>query len=147
MGHFHPENIISNKFLEATWYEKEWIVMDEKRRVKRLQEKSEVTITVVAGGKKFPREKVIYDDVKDISVSGAKFQSNIFLPIETLLRMDFKLKDLRQTINATGKVKWIKIIIEDECYEAGVQFVNTSGEAIQKLADYISWKQDFKRFK
>jgi hypothetical protein len=121
--------------------------MDEKRRAKRLPEKSEVTITVVGGGKKYLREKVIYNYGKNISASGAEIQSNIFLPIETLLRMDFKLKDLRQTINATGKVKWIKIIIEDECYEAGVQFVNTSGEAIQKLADYISWKQDSTRLK
>jgi len=121
--------------------------MDEKRRVKRLPEESEVTITVVADGRKFSREKVIYNYGKNISASGAKIQSNIFLPIETLLQINFKLKDLRQTINAMGKVKWIKIIIEDEFYEAGVQFVNTSGEAIQKLEDYVSWKQDNKRLK
>jgi hypothetical protein len=134
-------------FLKATWCKEEWIVMDEKRRVKRLPEESEVTITVVADGRKFSREKVIYNYGKNISASGAKIQSNIFLPIETLLQINFKLKDLRQTINAMGKVKWIKIIIEDEFYEAGVQFVNTSGEAIQKLEDYVSWKQDNKRLK
>ncbi|MCK7510751.1 MAG: hypothetical protein MZV70_46255 [Desulfobacterales bacterium] len=79
--------------------------MDEKRRVKRLREKSEVTITIVADGEKFPRAKVIYNEVKDISVSGANFQSNIFLPIETLLRMDFKLKDLCQNDQRYGKSK------------------------------------------
>ena len=115
--------------------------MDEKRRAKRLVEKSEVTVTIVAGGKKYPKGKVIYNSSKDISASGAKIQSNIFLPIDTLLKIDFKLKNLQQMIAAMGKVKWIKIICEDECYDAGVEFVNTPKEAIEKLSDYISWKQ------
>ena len=115
--------------------------MDEKRRAKRLVEKSEVTVTIVDGGKKYPKGKVIYNSSKDISASGAKIQSNIFLPIDTLLKIDFKLKNLQQMIAAMGKVKWIKIICEDECYDAGVEFVNTPKEAIEKLSDYISWKQ------
>ena len=40
-----------------------------------------------------------------------------------------------------GKVKWIKIICNDESYEEGIEFVNTPDEAIKKLKDYISWKQ------
>jgi hypothetical protein len=47
-------------------------------------------------------------------------------------------------ITAMGKVKWIKIICEDEAYDAGVEFVNTPKEAIQKMSDYISWKQKLK---
>jgi hypothetical protein len=118
--------------------------MDEKRRAKRLAEESEVTITIVAGGTKYPNGKVIYNSSKDISVSGAIIQSNIFLPIDTLLKIDFKLKNLQQMITAMGKVKWIKIICEDEAYDAGVEFVNTPKEAIQKMSDYISWKQKLK---
>lgn len=115
--------------------------MKEERREKRLKEESEVTITVVSGVKKCSTGKVIYNVSKDISASGAKIQSNIFLPMDTLLKIDFKLKNLQQMITAMGKVKWIKIIYEDECYDAGVAFVNTPKEAIQELSDYISWKQ------
>ncbi len=115
--------------------------MEEKRRAKRLKHESEVTITIVAGGKRYPKGKVIYNTSKDISASGTKIQSNIFLPIDTLLRIDFKLKNIQQMISAMGKVKWIKIICEDESYDAGVEFVNTPKEAIQKIADYIEWKQ------
>jgi 23S rRNA-/tRNA-specific pseudouridylate synthase len=114
--------------------------MKEERREKRIKEESEVTITVVTGVKKCSTGKVIYNISKDISTSGAKIQSNIFLPMDTLLKIDFKLKNLQQMITAMGKVKWIKIIYEDECYDAGVAFVNTPKEAIQKLSDYISWK-------
>ncbi len=115
--------------------------MEEKRRAKRLKEDGEVTITIVAGGKRYPKGKVIYNTSKDISASGTKIQSNIFLPIDTLLKIDFKLKNIQQMISAMGKVKWIKIICEDESYDAGVEFVNTPKEAIQKIADYIAWKQ------
>lgn len=115
--------------------------MDEKRRAKRLKEDSEVTITIVAGGKRYPKGKVIYNTSKDISASGTKIQSNIFLPIDTLLKIDFKLKNIQQMISAMGKVKWIKIVCEDESYDAGVEFVNTPKEAVQKIADYIAWKQ------
>jgi len=115
--------------------------MEEKRRAARLAEDSEITITILAGGENFSQKRVTYNCGKDISVSGARIHSNIFLPIDILLRIDFKLKNLQQMITAMGKVKWIKIICEDELYDAGVEFVNTPKEAVQKLADYIAWKQ------
>ena len=115
--------------------------MYEKRKAKRLEEKSEITITIVSGGKKSPEEKIMYNQSNDISVLGARIKANIFLPIDTLLKIDFTLKKLQQKITALGKVKWIKIIIEDKYYEAGVEFVNTPSEAIQKLKGYISWKK------
>jgi len=40
--------------------------MEERRKAKRLVEESEVTITILAGGKKYPKEKVIYNTSKDI---------------------------------------------------------------------------------
>ena len=118
--------------------------MDEKRRAQRLEEENEITITIVPGGKNPPKEKIIYNYSKDISVSGAKIQAHIFLPVDTLLRIEMTLKSLRQMITVIGKVKWIKVVFEDESYEAGVEFVNTAGEAINKLENYILWKQKFK---
>jgi hypothetical protein len=115
--------------------------MEEKRKAERLKDVNEITITVVSGGKNPPKEKILYNYSEDISVSGAKIQAHIFLPVDTLLKIDFTLKKLQQKITALGKVKWIKIIIEDKYYEAGVEFVNTPSEAIQKLKGYISWKK------
>lgn len=109
--------------------------MKEKRKTERLKEFNEITTTVISG------EKIFYNYSEDISVSGAKIRGNIFLPVDTLLKIDFTLKNLQQKITAPGKVKWIKIIIENKYYEAGVEFVNTPLEAIKKLEDHISWKQ------
>jgi len=121
--------------------------MDEKRRAKRLKEDIEITITVISGGKNIPREKILYNYSKDISVSGARIMANILLPVDTLLKVDFTLKNLQQKITALGKVKWIRILFSDESYEAGMEFVNTPQEAINKIADYISWKQKSKGLK
>ena len=107
----------------------------EKRKTERLKEFNEITTTIISGEKNF------YNYSEDISVSGAKIRGNIPLPIDTLLKIDFTLKNLQQKITALGKVKWIKIIIENKYYEAGVEFVNTPLEAIKKLEDYISWRQ------
>ncbi len=123
------------------------IIMDEKRKAKRLHEESEITITIISLGGKPTKEKVIYNYSKDISASGARIHANIFLPVDTILKMDIKLKNLQQMITAMGKVKWIKIVCDDESYDAGVEFVHTPAEAIRKLADYVSWRQDNKSLK
>jgi hypothetical protein len=118
--------------------------MDERRRAQRLEEENEITITIVSGGEKPPKEKILYNYSKDISVSGARIQAHIFLPVDSLLRIEMTLKTLRQMITVLGKVKWIKVVFEDESYEAGVELFNTPSEAINKLTEYISWKQKFK---
>jgi len=113
-------------------------LMKEKRRVARIKEESDVTITVVSEGK---HQKVICDSSKDISVYEARLHSRDLFPVDTLLEIDFATKTVHEKIKALGKVKWIKVIIEDASYEIGVEFVKAPDEAVKKLEDYISWKQ------
>ena len=115
--------------------------MKEQRKEERLKEYNEITTTVISGGNNLSKEKIIYNYSEDLSVSGAKIRGNIDLPINTLLQIDLTLKNLQQKITALGKVKWIKNIIEGKYYEAGVEFVDSPGEMINKLEDYISRKQ------
>jgi c-di-GMP-binding flagellar brake protein YcgR len=112
--------------------------MKERRRTSRMQEESSVTITVVSEGR---HRKVVYESSKDISVYGAKILSRDSFPVDTLLEIDFATKMMDEKIKTLGKVKWIKVIIEDNTYEIGVEFVKRTGEAIKKLEDYIAWKK------
>jgi hypothetical protein len=111
--------------------------MDERRRVPRMKDESNVAITIVS---KDIHQDVIHDRIQDISVHGAKIHSHLQFPVDSLLEIDF-ISNLGKKITAVGKVKWIKVIIEDKSYDLGVEFVDTTGEAIKKLEDYISWKQ------
>ena len=116
--------------------------MEEKRRTPRMKEKNELTITVVAGEKNLPEEEINDNHTEDISVAGAKIQSHVFLPVGTVLELDFTSKTINQKITVLGEVKWIEAIIEDVSYEAGVEFFGTPSEAIKEIGDYISWKQN-----
>lgn len=114
--------------------------MEERRKTPRLQEENEVTITVVSGESDFPKEKIIDNFTKDISAGGARIRTNILMPVDTLIELEFASKGLRQQISALGKVKWVRVLIEDQSYEAGVEFSGEPGEAVRKLEEYISWK-------
>jgi len=76
--------------------------MDEKRRAPRLKEFSEITATVISAENNLSKEKIFYNYSEDISVSGAKIRGNIHLPVDTLLRIDFTLNNLRQKITTFG---------------------------------------------
>ncbi len=114
--------------------------MEDRRKTPRIKEENEVTITVVPGENNFPKEKIIDNFTKDISAGGARIQTNILLPVDSLIELEFTSRGLQQQINSLGKVKWVRVLIEDESYEAGVEFSGDPGEAIRKLEDYISWK-------
>ena len=66
--------------------------MEERRRAPRIKEENEATIKVVSGGKNLPEEEINGNHIKDISVCGAKIQTNILLPVNILLELDFTLK-------------------------------------------------------
>ena len=101
--------------------------MKERRRAPRLKKENEVTINIVSGEKNLPKEEISYNS-KDISVYGAKIQGNILLPVDTIIKIDITLNNLQQKITTIGKVKWNKFIIENESYEAGVEFFDASDE-------------------
>jgi hypothetical protein len=115
--------------------------MEERRNAERLKDCSEISISVISGEENPPKEKNLYNYSENISVSGAKIRANIPLSVDKLLKIDFTLNTMHKEITALGKVKWIKSILEDKRYEAGVEFVDTPSEAIKELYDYISWKQ------
>lgn len=117
------------------------MIMKEKRESERLNEFNEITVSVISGEETISAEKISYNYSEDISASGAKIRGNILLPVDTVLKIDFTLKTLKKQITALGKVKWIKVIIDDKFYEAGVEFVDTPSEAILKIKEYVSWKQ------
>ena len=112
--------------------------MKERRKEERLQELNEIVISVISEKKDISKKDFLYNVSKNISASGARIQSNILLPVDTLLKIDFKLKTLEKQISTLGKVKWIKVNIEDKTYDAGVEFVETPAEAMDKLKFYIS---------
>ncbi|MGA2782288.1 MAG: PilZ domain-containing protein [Smithella sp.] len=114
--------------------------MDERRGTPRLKEENKVTITVISGEENLSKKKITWYLSKNISKSGIRIQTNIFLPVNTQLKIEITLKNPPQMITAFAKVIWIKRISTNDFCQAGLKFFNTSNEMIQQLDDYISLK-------
>ncbi|MBN1365793.1 MAG: PilZ domain-containing protein [Syntrophaceae bacterium] len=116
--------------------------MKEKRKEERLKDINKITITVISE-EDLPKNKTFHDRSDDISPSGVKIQSNIYLPVDTFVKIDLTLTTVHQHITTFGKVRWIKTILKNKSYEAGIQFINTPKRAIKKLQDYSLWGLKF----
>jgi len=114
--------------------------MDERRRKPRIQEENKVTITVISGKENIPKKIFNYYLSKNISESGIGIHANIYLPVNTQIKIEVTLKDPPQMITAFAKVIWIKRFSTNDFCEAGLKFFNTSQEMIQQLEEYISSK-------
>jgi hypothetical protein len=66
--------------------------MKERRKAERLKDLNEINISVISEAKNISKKEFLNNYSTDISTSGARIQSNILLPVDTLLKIDFKLK-------------------------------------------------------
>ena len=112
--------------------------MEERRKEERLKDENEIAVTLVDDEETPVKEKRLNNQSLDISVSGAKIQSNTPLPVDTLIRIKFKLKKIGKMIATTGKVKWTNGLYMNKFYEAGVEFVDTSYKSLLVLEEYIA---------
>lgn len=117
------------------------IMIMERRRAPRLTEVNDITITVMSADNKPSQGNIIYNRSTDISIAGARIQSHLYLPVDSLLKIKIFLKNPPQMITVFGKVRWIRSLVENESYEAGIEFVDVSSEITHQLADYILTKQ------
>ncbi len=134
---FVKDRIISKRLKNENESDKTEEVMKTARKAERLNEENEILITILSEITNPPKEKIIYNYSEDISMTGTRIQGNVLLPIDTALKIDLILKNLKQTITVFGKVKRNKVLVEGKSYEAGVEFVDTPSESIKKLGDYI----------
>lgn len=134
---FVKDRIISKRLKNGNRSDESEALMKSARKAERLDEENEIVITILSEITNIPKEKVIYNYSEDISMTGTRIQGNVLLPIDTFLKIDLVLKNLKQKITVFGKVKRNKVLVEGESYEAGVEFVDTPDESIKKLENYI----------
>jgi len=102
----------------------------ERRKAIRTEEETELTLTVISAGNNPPSKKVMYNMSKDISETGVKIQSNVFLPIDSVINIKYKLRYQNRFMTTIGKVRWIKSLFANELFEAGLEFVYAPSEMI-----------------
>ena len=116
-------------------------MMKERRKEKRIKEESKVTFKLLSDDKLPRGKKIFYTLTKDISSGGIRIQTDTFLPINTLLKIELLLTNPPRSITAFGKVRWVKNLYDDELFEMGLEFVDTTPDSIMALMEHIYKKQ------
>ncbi len=111
--------------------------MSDKRRAKRIKEEAKVTIILISKDSLSPGRKIIYHLTKDISSTGIKIQTNTFLPINSIIKIELSLKEPPKLVSAMGMVRRVKTLFADELFEIGIEFVDTSQEIISIIKEHI----------
>jgi c-di-GMP-binding flagellar brake protein YcgR len=111
--------------------------MKERRKAQRVQEKAKVTIKLTDSEDELAC-RVIHHLTQDISLNGVKIRCDVFIPVNSLLNIELSLRKPTRVISVHGKVRWIKALYKDELYEMGIEFVDTSQEAIRLLESCLS---------
>ena len=115
--------------------------MEERRRTERHMGEADIMMAEISEEKSLP-EKLILAVSKDVSMYGIGIQTTSFLPVDTLLKINVKLKEPPHLITALTKVKWINKDPSFELYDVGLEFFDTPGEITQKLMNYVMNKQN-----
>ena len=111
--------------------------MKEKRGARRINEKTEVTISPTSADDLDLDKKVARCLTENISIKGIKIQSEKFLPIDSVLKIQLALRDPTRLISVWGKIRWVKKLKACEVFEMGIEIVGTSREDIGILKRHI----------
>jgi c-di-GMP-binding flagellar brake protein YcgR len=105
--------------------------MREKRRHERISEYT--SVAYILPFKQLPE----YYLTRDISESGIRFLAHEFIPESTVLKLVVILSNIPFSFQVYSRVKWSRKDPSGERYEVGVEFMNLSKTAKEKLSAYI----------
>ncbi|MGD9346175.1 MAG: PilZ domain-containing protein [Candidatus Aminicenantes bacterium] len=112
----------------------------ERRREARKKEGNRVTIETAPADKddaeSAPTKKISFSLTEDISLKGIKVISDTFFPIDTFLKIELSLEELKEPLHLKGKVKWIKSHDED-LYEIGIEFIESTPDQNRALVNHM----------
>ena len=112
----------------------------EKRREKRMPEENKVTIEYHAESENKDDSTQVNALTKDISLSGARIESDMPFPVGTMVKIRIALSKSHKLLNLDGKIKWIRDIEDDELFEMGVEFEHTLPNKLMVLLQHLFGK-------
>jgi len=111
--------------------------MKDKRKERRIKEENKLICEIVSDNKYLKCQKVFYTLTKDISLGGVNIQTDTFLPIDTVVKIELSLPKMQKIVCVRGKVKWVKSLYDDEVFEIGLEFVDTPPNIITSLIGHL----------
>lgn len=104
--------------------------MEDRRKYPRIN------ISFPVECRALPRGNYFYTVSKDLSSGGVKIISDTFLPRDYLMKVYINLVDT--IINLKAKVAWCNKLRASDKYNAGLEFVDATGESQQNISQFLS---------
>ena len=113
--------------------------MKERRRDVRITEENRIVIEV-SGAEGREVGDTIRAFTKDLSLGGAKLETDRSIDPGSELKMTLYLSQSWQVVKARGRVKWVKEI-DHGLYEIGIEFMHEIPGIIMPLISHLFRKQ------
>jgi c-di-GMP-binding flagellar brake protein YcgR len=113
----------------------------ERRKDSRLAEENKVVIELLTDGRTMAEKTIINALTRDISPGGVRVMTNVFLPVDTLLKIEIVLSRRRRLVNAVGMVRWTRSVYGEEMFEIGIEFTQISPDDKMLLLEHTYRKR------
>jgi hypothetical protein len=74
---------------------------------------------------------------RDLSLGGLCFQTEEFVPLDTTLLLELRLRDSARPVRSIARVAWTRIMPSGHRYEIGSEFVDIILRERKALADFL----------
>ncbi len=108
----------------------------ERRKYKRIPDTIQVKYEIINDIMTVPFSSY----TKDISIGGFLIKINNEIPVNSIVKLKFYIKDSNEFIPAEAKVVRIGEIIKNKVYEAGIEFINIDKKDMELLSKYVTSK-------
>jgi hypothetical protein len=110
---------------------------EERRREPRYEDLNDLTIEPIQPEKLGVQKRSYFARTKDASPSGLRIECEVRFPLNTKLSLKLESRKTGRVIEAEGTVKWAARLKEEEKFEIGINFVDTSVKTIMELLEHI----------
>jgi c-di-GMP-binding flagellar brake protein YcgR len=105
----------------------------ERRKHRRFQQWNKAIIKSASGGDGILPRCPIDAYAWDLSLGGARIQSEELFPVGAVLRIHLELVRSRESVSIDGAVRWNRRNEQDNIYEMGVEFRECTQTALQVI--------------
>ncbi len=105
----------------------------ERRKHRRFQQWNKAIIKSASGGDGILPRCPIDAYAWDLSLGGARIQSEECFPVGAILRIHLELVRSRESVGIDGAVRWNRRNEEENIYEMGVEFQPCAEEILQAI--------------
>ena len=109
----------------------------ERRQVQRIEQETKVAFSVMSGGEFAHFRKMFYSLTKNISLNGIMIQSDVFIPVGSMMTIDLSLEKNPEVITIIAQVRWIRTLFEDETFAVGLEFMDLPTTGLNALLSHL----------